>query len=157
MNQMITDLLARPGLFTWPDNQINGPVTIGTPLAPQITYFPADHTTIKANGNASGAGIMIVNGDLTIQGNITFKGLVLVKGHTNVEGDTTLTGNATIYGSLWTNDVDLVVGGSAIAYYSTQGLALANQVAGGNALPSPVLVTSMADCAQLPTATGGCP
>jgi uncharacterized protein (DUF342 family) len=58
--------------------------------APQITHFTAN-TTIKANGNSSGCGIMIVDGDLTVQGNLTFKGLVIVRGKTNVQGDTTVT------------------------------------------------------------------
>src|SRR3989442_9263373 len=49
-------------------------------------------------------------------------------------------GNATIYGSLWTQDIDLNVGGSAVVNYSTQALALANQVGGTHPLPSPLKV-----------------
>jgi len=41
--------------------------------------------------------------------------------------------------------------------YSTQALALANQVAGGHALPSPLKVISMADCGMMPSGVGGCP
>jgi hypothetical protein len=130
----------------------------GTTAAPQITYLSAS-TTIKGNGNASGAGILIVEGDLTIQGSFDFKGLVLVRGKTQVTSsyDTEITGNATVYGSIWTNDVNLNVGGSAIVYYSTQALALANQVAGGSALPSPLVVTSLVDCTDVPAASNGCP
>lgn len=157
LNQMITDLLAKPGVVVNNNNSIEGNQVMGTTLIPQITYFSNDQVEIKANGNVSGAGIMIINGDLTIKGNLNFKGLILVKGRTNVVGDTEVTGNATIYGSIWTNDVSLVVGGSAIVNYSTQALALANNVAGGGALPSPVIVTSLADCSQVPTGTGGCP
>ena len=158
VSQIIDDLLARPGVVTWPSDQVNGNATFGTVAAPQITYFnAADGVTIKGNGNASGAGIMIVDGDLTIEGTLDFKGLVLVRGRTNVVGDSEFTGNATIYGSVWTNDINLVVGGSAIVQYSTQALALADAVGGGGALPSPVKVTSLADCALVPSGAGGCP
>jgi len=160
MNQMIDDLLARPGLVYYGASDINGNAVFGTTDAPQITYFNGNGgVTIKGNGNASGAGIMIVEGDLTIQGSFEFKGLILVRGKTKVEysGDTGITGNATVYGSLWTNDINLVVGGSSITQYSTQALALANEVGGGGALPAPMRVTSLADCAQVAAGTGGCP
>jgi hypothetical protein len=154
VNQIAADLLARPHV-TFPGGKINGNATFGTVAAPQITYFSANTTV--GNGNSSGAGIMIVEGDLTIQGTLDFKGLILVRGKTQVVGTTDVTGNATVYGSLWTNDVDLQVAGSSIVYYSSQALALANQVAGGGALPAPVQVSSLADCAQVPAGTGGCP
>ncbi len=103
---------------------------------------------------------MIVEGDLTIQGTLQFKGLVLVRGRTNVVQDpseTDITGNVTVYGSLWTQDVNLVVGGSAIVDYSSNALQLANQVGGGGTLPAALVVTSLADCAQLPAGVDGCP
>ena len=58
---------------------------------------------------------------------------------------------------MWTSDIYYPVGGSAIIQYSSQALTLANQVGGGGALPSPILVTSLADCAQLPQGAAGCP
>ena len=58
-----------------------------------------------------------------------------MRGKTSVEADTTVTGNATVYGSLWTSDLNLNVGGSAIVYYSTQALALADQVVPSGACP----------------------
>jgi hypothetical protein len=121
-----------------------------------VTYFDGD-TEIKAAGTVDGAGIMIVKGDLTIKGDLDFKGLILVLGQTAVTGDTEVTGNATLYGSLWTNDINLVVGGSAIVQYSTQALALANLVVPGNILPSPMLLTALIDCGQVPAGTNGCP
>ena len=161
MNQVINDLLGRAGVVTNNGNQVNGNATFGTTATPQITHFSnASGVTIKGNGNASGAGIMIVEGDLTIQGSFDFKGLVIVRGRTNVLNDpseTQVTGNATVYGSLWTQDFNLVVGGSAIVYYSSQALQLANDVGGGGALPAPLAVSSLADCAQLPAGVGGCP
>ncbi len=154
IDQMAIDLLLLAHVTNNNDN-INGNATFGTTAAPQITHFPQS-TEISGNGNATGAGILIVDGDLIINGNFNFKGLVLVRGRTQV-GTTGITGNATVYGTLWTNDVNLSVGGSAICYYSTQALALANQVGGGGALPSPMLLTSLVDCAAVASGTGGCP
>jgi hypothetical protein len=158
LSQIIDDLLAEPGVVQFADTQINGSSTFGTTATPQITYFAnEDGVVIKGNGNASGAGILIVEGDLTIQGTLDFKGLILVRGKTSVEADTTVTGNATVYGSLWTSDLNLNVGGSAIIYYSTQALALADQVVPSGALPAQMRVTQLADCALVGAGVGGCP
>ncbi len=158
VNQIAADLLARAGVVVFSGGNVNGNATFGDADHPQITYFNnTSGTTIKGNGNASGAGILIVEGDLTIQGSIDFKGLIIVRGRTKVTGETDVTGNATVYGSLWTNDVNLQVGGSAIVNYSTQALALANMVSGGQALPAPLRVTLIADCAQVPAGSGGFP
>jgi hypothetical protein len=158
LSQIINDILASPGVVNYGSGNINGMATFGTVAAPQISYFSnASGTTIKGNGNASGAGIWIVEDDFTIQGSLEFKGLILVRGKTNVAAETGVTGNATVYGSLWTSDVNLNVGGSAIVYYSTQALALANQIVAGGALPAPLKVTQIADCALVASGVGGCP
>jgi len=154
LDQMINDLLAMPRPPDDNTKNITGHTSIGTTAAPQITHFTGGSLTIKATGSASGAGILIVEGDLTIEGNFDFKGLILVRGKTSV---TELTGNATIYGSIWTEDLNLTVSGSSIAFYSTQALALANQVSNGAALPAPVRVTSLVDCSEVPSGSGGCP
>jgi hypothetical protein len=158
LNQMVDDLLSQPGVVTNNNDQISGNTTIGTTAAPVITYFPQS-TTIKGTGNVTGAGIMIVDGDLEIKGTLEFKGLIIVRGQTNVSADTEteVTGNATLYGSLWTNDVNLVVGGSAIVRYSTEALGLANSTVVNGALPAPVQVVALVDCAQVASGTGGCP
>ena len=161
MNQMIDDLLLRSGVRMVNDPNINGRSDFGTTSSPQITHFTNPNgITIKASGDARGAGIMIVEGDLTVQGNLEFDGLILVRGRTNVEADPSqslVTGSATLYGSLWTQDINLIVGGHAIVYYSTQALALANQIPGFHTLPSPLRVLSLADCGQMPSGVGGCP
>jgi hypothetical protein len=103
---------------------------------------------------------MIVESDLTIQGTLQFKGLILVRGHTNVAHDpsqTEVTGNATVYGSLWTQDLNLRVGGSAIVNYSSNALQLANQAGGGASMPAALVVGWIADCAQVPAGANGCP
>jgi hypothetical protein len=160
VNQFIEDLLQRPGVVTVPDERINGDHVYGTVEAPQITHLTAEEITIRGNGNVEGAGVLIVEGDLILQGSLTFRGLVLVRGRTSIETDpseTTITGNATFYGSMWTNDLDLRVGGSAVAMYSSEALSLANAVGGGGALPAPLQITSIADCSQLRAGVGGCP
>jgi hypothetical protein len=151
MNEFIANLLELDDIVTIGSDSVHGGDTFGTAASPQITHFTAGETTVKGNGNVSGAGIMIVDGGLTIQGNLDFKGLILVR------GQTTVTGNATVYGAIWTQDVNLTVGGSAIVYYSSQALALADQVDGDGASPAPLRVTALADCAQLPAGASGCP
>ena len=157
LNQIITDILARRGSPAVPpdDNtsNINGNQTYGTPANPQITHLTANN--VHMNGNATGCGIMVVEGDITINGDFDFVGLMLVRGQTTFS--TSITGNATIYGSLWTEDLNLNVGGSAIVNYSSDALALANQSTGGGALPALIKVNSLADCSELPAGSGGCP
>src|SRR5207249_11711749 len=80
INQMITDLLALPGVVTWPGD-VHGGTPLGTaPLAPQITYLPGSGSGVTVNGAVSGAGIMIVENALLINGNFIFDGLIIVRG-----------------------------------------------------------------------------
>lgn len=151
LHQIAEDILARPGVVVWSGDHVNGDADFGTSAAPQITHFTSPDGLTMGNGNASGAGIMIVDGDLRLNGTLDFKGLIIVRGRT------TVTGTATVYGSVWTSDIHQAIGGNAVIQYSTQALALANQVGGGGALPSPILVTSLADCALVPSGVSGCP
>jgi hypothetical protein len=155
MNQFISDLQAEPGAQTCGCLQINNSCgcSFGSTASPQITTVGISGQTlqIKNNGNVNGAGVLIVNGNLDIQGSVNFKGLILVTGTLSV------TGNATVYGSVWTQGVSLDVGGSAIVDYSTQALALANLTHPGGDMPTPMRVTSIADCSAVPSGTGGCP
>jgi hypothetical protein len=158
LSQMIDDILADPMRVDYTNSMIVGNWTFGTPAAPQISYLSnTSGVTIQGGGTVQGAGILIVEGDFTIQGTLDFKGLILVRGKTSVEADTSVTGNATVYGSLWTGDLNLNVGGSAIIYYSTQALALADQVIPSGALPAALKVTQLADCALVAPGVGGCP
>jgi len=160
LNQIIADLDALPGVVKSSDKFLSKKQSFGTANAPEITHYTStDGLTIKGNGDADGAGILIIDGDLTLEGNLTFKGLVIVRGGTIVKKDTTTqaSGNATLYGSLWTTSMDLVVSGSAIVQYSSQALGLANQVSGGTGLPAPVTVTALVDCTQVPAGIAGCP
>ncbi len=91
--------------------------TLGTDLAPQITYFTGDtHIT----GPVTGSGILIVDGALNISGQFTFHGLVIVYGTTTISASSTSSytqeGASAIYGGV-------VVAGEN-ASYSQQGSAL---------------------------------
>lgn len=125
-NTIVPNILAQPGVSSLAGGNVNGNQTFGTVNSPQITYFNGD-TTIRANGNSSGAGILIVNGGLTLEGSLDFTGLIIVLGTTQI---TTVTGNATVYGAIWTTDLSLTVGGSAAVRYSLDSLELANNIPG---------------------------
>jgi hypothetical protein len=142
INQMITDLLALPGVVTHAGD-IHGTDQLGTDAAPKITYLPGTGSGVTENGTATGSGILIVENALNINGNFTFHGLIIVRGTTAV---TDVTGSASIFGSIWTTDFNLTVGGHADIQYSSQALTLAGNSGGGtNPLPAPVIVTSWRD------------
>ena len=138
INQLIADLLAKPHV-TNNSAHLNGNNHFGTVAAPQITYLDNASGVTFGNGNADGCGILIVENSLTLNGNIDFKGLIIVRGTTNV---TDITGSATVWGSLWTTDFNLTVGGSADVQYSSEALGLANMAGGGGSLPAPVKIYS---------------
>ncbi len=149
ISQMINDLLAlgqAPAgpVHTITQSNVSGNQSYGTQAAPWITYFNSASGVTMGNGNVSGYGILIVENSLTLNGNLTFNGLVLVRGSTNV---TQVTGSATIFGSLWTTDFNLTVGGHADIQYSSQALALANLAPGpgGGGMPAPVKIYSWRD------------
>ena len=164
LNQIITDILARRGNPPNPpdDNtgNINGNQVYGTPANPQITHLTASN--VRMNGNATGCGIMIVEGDLKVLGTFSFNGLILVRGVTTIGDDvigglTQVGGNATLYGSIWSENLSLKVTGSAIVNYSSQALAYANQASNYTQLPAMLKVTAIADCTQVMPGVGGCP
>lgn len=157
LDTMIDSLLALPGVVEFPDNKIVGSQTFGTAAAPQITHVTASKLSVMGAGAVTGYGIMIVEGDLAVLGTLNFAGLVLVRGGTTIGDSTTITGNASIYGSLWTNSLDLTLGGSALLRYSTEGLSFANQVGGGGAFPAPLNVLGLINCQQVPPGADGCP
>jgi len=73
---------------------------VGTNAAPQITFVNGDFNY----GNASGAGVLIVTGNLTMSGNASFNGLILVigQGVITVNGG----GNGGITGSIFVAHTD---------------------------------------------------
>jgi hypothetical protein len=140
VSNIVPTILGQPSppVISLSGGNVTGNVTLGTVADPKITYYSGD-TTIKGAGNASGAGILVVNGGLTIEGSLEFTGLIIVLGTTQI---TTVTGNASVYGAIWTTDLALEVGGSAAVRYSSPALALANSIPGvtQNLLPQKVQV-----------------
>jgi hypothetical protein len=161
INTIIDSLLALPGVYTSADTSVQGNAILGTVDAPQISHYTGDSLTVRAGGTISGAGILIVDGNLGVLGTLDFAGLVIVRGQTTIgqtqEDGTIVAGTASIYGSLWTNNIDMVVAGSAVVQYSTQGLSLADQAGQGGLLPAPLNVLGLIDCQQVPAGVDGCP
>jgi Tfp pilus assembly protein PilX len=148
LDQIINDVLARPGVQTVNDNQLTGNSTMGTCATPQITHLTS--SSVEFAGNTLGCGILIADGNVKITGSLDFTGWIIVRGETDInaqqQDDTTVLGNATILGSLWTGDLNVRVGGSAIIDYSSQALALADAVAnGGNPIPRPMMITAWSE------------
>src|SRR6185503_19966321 len=157
MNQFVIDLEAATGDSCKCNNYNNGCVNkmentaacqTGSESSPKVTWF--DSAT-AVNGNLTGAGVLIFEGDVSISGTVNYKGLIIVKGKLVIDG------NATIYGSTWAEGVNMTVGGSTIVYYSSQALVLANSVVPAGAIMTPMTVTSLAHCSDTGPGVGGCP
>ena len=154
INQMVADMSATNCGCT----QVNPSCscTYGNPYssppACAVTAFGANQdVTIKNTGNVDGCGVMIVNGNLDVQGTITFRGLIIVRGTLSV------TGNALVYGSVWTEGVNLNVGGNGQVYFSSEAMQLANNVFPTGTIAAPMKIYTMADCTELGSGVGGCP
>jgi hypothetical protein len=144
---MIENILSTPGVVTNNDSNINGTQTFGTIATPQITHMTA--ADVKLNGNATGAGVLIVDGSLTINGTLDFTGWIIVRGNTIInhvadeDNQTWVLGNATILGTLWTGHLEIKVGGSAVVDYCSQCLELVDGIAPpDNLIPQPMRVLS---------------
>ncbi|MCX8071791.1 MAG: hypothetical protein N3C12_04995 [Candidatus Binatia bacterium] len=147
LNRIVNQVLQDPRVVRNNSSRINGNVTFGTLAAPQITYLTASQVTIHANGNASGAGILVVDGSLTINGNLNFVGWIIVRGSTVISGpnsddETTVLGNATVMGSLWTAHMTIRVGGSAIVNFCESCLNMIVPPSGGGYMPKAMMITS---------------
>lgn len=161
INTIVESLLALPGVNTSSNTSIEGNAVFGTVEAPEIWHFTAEELTVRGAGTVNGAGILIIDGNLSVLGTLDFAGLVIVRGETQIgqsaDDGTIVSGTASIYGSLWTNNINMVVAGSALVQYSTQGLALADQAGQGGLLPAPLNVLGLVNCQQVPPGTSGCP
>jgi len=98
----------------------NGTV-MGTTSNPKVTYVNGD---VKFS-NATGAGIMIINGNVHMSGQFRFDGIVLVYGKSSIQAD--FTGQSGIYGGtiLVGESVDIKATGNALFYYSSEAINLA--------------------------------
>jgi len=145
LDAFVADLLTNPSLFQTNTKKFNGNDTFGTLANPQVTYMTNANVTL--NGNAQGAGILIADGSIKINGTLDFTGLMIVRGDTviNYTGsatdDTIVLGNATILGSLWTGNLQIKVGGSAIVDYCNECLQLVDEIQGQSGLiPRPMSI-----------------
>ena len=136
------------GAVTTSQNSFNGNDTFGTLATPQVTRLTG--SDVQLNGNATGAGILIVDGSLVVNGTLDFVGWIIVRGDTiiNAVGDpdneTFVLGDATIRGALWTGHLKVEVGGSAIIDYCDACMTLADTTGThqvGN-VPRPMTVVS---------------
>jgi hypothetical protein len=91
----------------------------GTLDKPIITYCTGDVTF----RDATGYGIMVVNGNIKLDGNFKFYGILIVYGDSQIEVRTA--GNNSVYGSTICvgNSVDIVSTGNANFLYSSQAIA----------------------------------
>lgn len=119
--------------------------TYGTLAAPQVTHLTNSH--VRLNGHMDGVGILIADGEFTINGSANFIGWVIVRGPTIVQSDTSgddtlVDGNAMILGSLWTGDLVVQVGGSAIIDFCETCMELADRTGNGQNVPRVMTVVS---------------
>lgn len=153
LDRIVDQILTRnPNVVNVGNSNINGNVTFGTVANPQITRMTASEVKLHANGNASGAGILIVDGSIIINGTLDFVGWIIVLGDTVINGsggagqgtggidETTVQGSATILGSLWTGDLSVRVGGSAIVDYCQFCMTLADGAGVGGNIPGTMQV-----------------
>lgn len=147
LDQLVNHLMGLAGAVTTGQQSFNGNTSFGTVSNPQVTHMT--NADVRLNGNASGAGVLIADGSVTISGTLDFIGWIIVRGATivNSSGDvtdsTTVLGNATILGSLWTGDLNIKVGGSAIVDYCDACMRLVDAMDGANGtVPRPMQVVS---------------
>jgi PilX N-terminal len=150
LDRIISEVLSTSGVATTSTNRFNGNDSFGSIAAPQITHMTAGD--VRLNGNAMGAGILIVDGSLTINGTLDFWGWIIVRGDTVINAQQTIyddgtytyaSGNATILGSLWTGDLQVRVGGHARVNYCDTCLQLVDSITNPNNLvPRPMVVSS---------------
>jgi hypothetical protein len=98
--------------------------TFGTTAAPVVTYRNGD---VRLAGNCSGAGLMVVEGNLTITGNFTYYGVIVVTGTVDTSLGTTMVYGGMVMGPN-TSVIDLR--GTCDLRYSALGVAMASALAG---------------------------
>lgn len=136
LDAIASRVLAKPGVVATGTKDFNGNDTFGTLANPQITHLT--NNDVRLNGNAAGAGILIVDGSLTINGNLNFVGWIIVRGATvvnpvgNSDSTTDVSGSAFINGSLWTGDLAIKIGGDATLDYCQVCLNLIDNIGGGS-------------------------
>jgi len=143
LDQIISHILANNAV-----NEVNDPVLpageYGTLAAPQVTHLT--NQNVRLDGLMTGVGILIAEGEFTINGSANFIGWVIIRGdtvlNTRLADGTDVEGNASILGSLWTGDLVVQVGGSAVIEMCEACMALANTLGGMTNVPRFMTVAS---------------
>lgn len=118
LRPLATNILA-PGLYT---GLAMGGFPFGDPVNgvganPVITYVGGD---LKCTAGCSGAGILVVDGNLDFNASMQFYGVIIARGNVTVLGGGSPSTGCNIYGALLTGGaVDTTVGGSICFKYNT--------------------------------------
>ncbi len=103
-------------------DNVHSNTTLGSLESPKITFInePTD-ATVQFTGNTTGAGILIVNGNVKFN-SLVFNGLIFCYRESNIEF--TLLGNSTILGAIIVagNSIEFKGKGTAGVYYSSEAL-----------------------------------
>jgi hypothetical protein len=143
LERIVQNILNLPGVVE-ENRQTITSGNYGSLAAPQITHMTSSRTKIE--GSFSGVGILISDGDFEIQGDANFLGWMIVRGATVLASDPNsesyMAGNSMILGSLWTGDLVVQVGGSAIIDYCEACMELVDSLAPGLIVPRVMAVSS---------------
>jgi hypothetical protein len=124
LGNLMARILANPNVVTNSGATVNGRSTdLGTAAEPRITHLNYDGT-VTINGDASGVGVLIVDGNLKLNGNVTYTGWIIAA------GELLVLGNVAVLGSVWTDALTMVGGGSMSVAYCSACLELADQLPG---------------------------
>jgi hypothetical protein len=124
LGNLMARILVNPNVVTRPEDTFNDKkISFGTAAAPQITHLSHDGS-VTINGNASGVGILVVDDDLSLKGNFTFTGWIIAG------GELLVLGNVAVLGSIWTDSLTMVAGGSMSVEYCSACLEIADQLPG---------------------------
>jgi hypothetical protein len=102
----------------------------GTVGDPQVTYFDGN---VKLTGGASGAGVLIIDGDLYINAGFDWAGIILIGACDTCWGAVKGVGDAKIYGALVVGNALDATGdfsGNAEFFYSCDAIDLAEDAIG---------------------------
>ncbi len=110
--------------FNGPDDSFSGELGDLEGEVPVVTWAKGN---LKLNGNTSGCGVLIVDGDIDFNGTFDYAGLVYVSGAVRFNGGG---GGKNVRGALFTLGAvtgnDITINGSVALAYSSEAIALVN-------------------------------
>lgn len=106
------------------ENKDKIPSEIGTIANPKVTLInePDPKKTVMINGNITGAGIMVVNGNVNFLGGLNYNGLIFCYRESKMEF--TLSGTSSIFGGIIAagDSVEFKGAGTTNVYYSSDAI-----------------------------------